>query len=74
MQTLIPRSKKLVLSYLTILQVYKTPRRHQDPKHFITYWLSTHMKSSRKVFGKDARHSGYIHLCKDMNNKIERLN
>ena len=26
------------------------------------------MKSSRKVFGSDTRHSRYIHLCKDMNN------
>ena len=33
------------------------------------------MKSSRKVFGKDTRHSRYIHLRRDMNNnKMERLN
>ena len=32
------------------------------------------MKSSRKVLGKDTRHSRHIHLRRDMNNnKMERL-
>ena len=47
----------------------------KDPKHFITDGLPAYMKSSRKVFGKDTRHSRYIHLRRDMNNnKMERLN
>ena len=45
------------------------------PKHFITDGLPAYMKSSRKVFGKNTRHSRHIHLRRDMNNnKMERLN
>ena len=47
----------------------------KNPKYFIFRGLSAHMKSSRKVFDSDTRHSRYIHLCKDMNNnKIGSLN
>ena len=37
----------------------------KNPKYFIFRGLSAHMKSSRKVFDSDTRHSRYIHLCKD---------
>ena len=47
----------------------------KSPKHFITDGLLAYVKSSRKIFGKDTRHSRHIHLRRDMNNnKVERLN
>jgi transposase-like protein len=47
----------------------------KTPKQFITDGLPAYEKSSRKIFGKQTRHTRHIHIQHDMNNnKMERLN
>lgn len=47
----------------------------KTPKQFITDGLPAYQKSSKRIFGKQTRHTRHIHIQKDMNNnKMERLN
>ena len=46
----------------------------KSPSHFVMDGLPACRKSPKKIFGKNALHTGHIHIQKDMNNnKMERL-
>ena len=58
-----------------LLEMTKQVAGNKSPKHFITDGLPAYMKSSKRIFGKDALHTRHIHLKGDkQNNKMERFN